>query len=188
MASKANDGDVRAQFDWQPTKITAADYAGGEADGSTVTAGSNPQELAYAEVSDDNGVDSQLATYDMVRLGQPLGSNDRSAQGKLFVDLQGDQDGDGTVEQVDGRTQFRWIVRPRNGDERRALTDWFVHADANQSDPEKRIAIPPVTNENGEPVYVQEGRVLALEVRNPATDVTVSLSDSQIRAPAMVGY
>lgn len=184
MPTKASRQAVASGFEWSQTSITLSDYQAGEADGTSVPAGSTPQELAYAEVSDDNGVDSQLASYDIVRLGLPLAATGDSAIGKLFADLEGATDG----ALLDDRTQLRWVARPRNGDQRRPLTDWFVLADVRQDDPRKRVPLPPVTNGAGEPVYIKEGRVLALEIRNPATSVTVSLDNSQARVPAAVGW
>lgn len=187
-APNPNQEDPSA-FNWQGTRVNADDFAAGEDEGSTISAGSTPKEVLEAEVGDDNGVGSALASYRRVRPGGRGSNAGRSGEGKLYVSLQGDQDGDGTVEQVDQRTQMRLIKRPKNGDERTPLTRWFVQRDLDRDDPRQRIPLEPVTNsETGNPLVVREGDVLAVEVRNNATDITVSKADSVVEFPAQVGY
>lgn len=170
------------ELDYEGIHLTQADYTSGKDEGQTLSAGT-VGEVATAEI----GEDGQLASYEAVRLGDNLDPTGNSPKGKLYVDLQGDQDGDGTVESVDSRTQLRWVVRDKNSNRRVPLTRWFPHRDLAEADPRLRTPLPPVTR-NGSPFFAKEGRILSLEVKNEATSVVVSLADSTFEVPSRGGY
>lgn len=177
-------GRARAdEYNWQETRASEADFAEGEADNTSVSAGSNPQELMYAEIGDDNGVSSQFASYRAVRLGGSSGGNPRSGEGKIYADFNEDEADSDTGK----RTQVRWVKRPLNGDSRTILTQWYTVRDLEQTDVEDRVRLPPVSR-NGKPLVVREGDVLALEVRNPSDSFTIDVSGSELEFPVQVGY
>jgi hypothetical protein len=132
-----------------------------------------------SEIEDDG----QLASYDSLRLGQSLGPTGRSAQGKIYVDLR-----DGDDNKIDDRTQIRVVGRPKNGNSRKEIVGWQTIRDLAQDRPDLRLPLPPVTNSNGEAQVVTSGRILAVEIRNPATDITVDRENSSITLPARAGY
>jgi len=173
-----------SEYNWQETRASESDFAEGEADNTSVSAGSNPQELMYAEIGDDNGVSSQFASYRAVRLGGSSGGNPRSGEGKIFADINSDE----SDTQTNQRTQIRWIKRPLNGDSRTILTQWYTLRDLEQTDVEDRVRLPPVTGKSGKPLVVREGDVLALEVRNPSSSFTIDVSGSELEFPVQVGY
>lgn len=163
----------------EPITISTADFTDGQDEGSSLSAG-NVGEVMKAEIGDD----SQFSSYETVRLGQSLDEgNQRSGKGKLFVQL---QDNNGNV--IDSRTEVRFIGRPKNANSRRPLTSFIQMDRLNESDVTKQIPLTPVRNENGDPQLISDGRILAVEVRNPANSVTVDRSNSQITLPAIAGY
>lgn len=185
---KGNRKEAATAFTWQSTRFNADDFAAGEHEGSTIAAGSTPKEFLEAEIGDDNGVDSQFSSYRRFRPGGETDPRGQSGVGKWYVKLQGDQDGDGTVEAVDPRTQIRMVKRPQNGDDRTPLTGWYTVRDLGRDDPRQRIPLPPARDDDGDPLVVQEGDVVAFEARNPATDVVISRADSTVEGPSQVGY
>lgn len=170
------------ELDYEGIHLTQADYVAGKDEGQDLPAGTLG-EVATAEI----GEDGQLGSYDAVRLGDNLDPTGNSPKGKIYVELQGDQDGDGTIELVDARTQLRWAVRDKNSNRRVPLTRWFPHRDLAESDPRLRTPLPPVTK-NNKPFFAKEGRLLVLECKNEATSVNVSLSDSTFEVPSRGGY
>lgn len=163
---------------WEPIRLSEADFNDGKDEGSSISAG-DVAEVATMEV----GEDGAAASYDFIQLGGNLDSgNQDSAQGKIYAELK-----DGGDSEVDSRTQMRLVTRPKNGNRRVALTDWYTEGDVNQSDTANRIPLPPVTR-NGRRFAVSDGRIIALEVRNPATSVTVELDNTSLSFPAQAGY
>jgi hypothetical protein len=179
---------MAGNYDWQETRATEADFANGESESDSVSAGANPVEVMKAEIGDANGVDSQFASYRAVRLGGSQGTNPRSGSGKIYADIEADDAGTNTNQ----RTQIRWIKRPLNGDNKTILTEWYTLRDLEASDVEDRVRLPPVTitNEDGKqvPLAVREGDVLALEARNAASSFTVDRDGSELEFPVQVGY
>ena len=158
--------------------ISAADFTDGKDEGEQIGAG-NVAEVATAEV----GEDGQLASYDYLRLGDRLDDgNQDSAKGKLFVSLRDPDDAE-----VDERTEFRFVTRPKNGNRRTALTEFIKLRNANLDDPSKRLPFTPVSID-GKPAVVKAGRIIAVEVRNAAEDVEVSRAESDMDIPARGGY
>lgn len=176
-----NGRKVAQQYDFEPISISVSDYAAGKNEGESVGA-QEVAEVLEAEISDANGVDSQLASYDVVRLGDNMDKTGNSAQGKIYADLR-----DGGDAAIDARTQIRWCVRPKNGNRRDPLTNWYSLRDLNQDRPDHRIPLAPVTYE-GKPAYAQDGRLLVIEARNPATSFTLSRANSVVDVPARGGY
>jgi hypothetical protein len=174
----------RDNYRWQGGRASEADFATGEDEGSSQSAGGNPSEILYAEIGDDNGVSSQFASYRAVQVGGPRGSNPRSGEGKIYADLNSDEADTATNQ----RTQIRWVKRPLNGDTRTILSEWYTLRDLEVSDVEDRVHLPPVVDENGNRVVVREGDVLALEARNPSSSFTIDISGSELEFPAQFGY
>jgi len=164
-------------LDYEGIHVTQSDYVAGKDEGQSLSAGTLG-EIAKAEI----GEDGQLASYEAVRLGDNLDPTGNSPKGKLYVEL---QDDGGSV--VDSRTQLRWIIRDKNSNRRVPLTRWFPHRDLNESDPRLRTPLPPVTRGN-KPFFGKEGRILALEAKNEAASVTISLANSTFETPARGGY
>lgn len=166
------------RFDWEPIHISASDFNASTYEDAALDAG-EVGEVLEAEIGEDN----QFASYDVVQLGDSLdGGNQDSAKGKLFVDLRDDSDG-----KIDERTEVRIVTRPKNQNRRTALTNWYALRDLDQTDPDLRIPLPPVTFD-GRPAVVKEGRILAVEIRNSATSITVDQTNSDLSIPAQGGY
>jgi len=164
--------------EFEGINISTADFVDGKDEEQTLDPGT-VGEVATAEVNEDG----QLASYDYIRLGDNLDNgNQDSAKGKLFFDLR-----DATDTEVDQRTEFRFIARPKNSNRRTPLTEFIKLRNANQSDPSKRLPFLPVSR-NGKPAVIKDGRVIAIEVRNAATSVTIDRSNSDADIPARGGY
>ena len=168
---------VKNQYSFEGISLSQADFSDAPATGTSIDAG-EVREIARAEI----GEDGQLSSYDLVRLGNDQGGNPDSARGKLYAHLE-----DGSGNAVDNRTEVRFISRPKNGNRRTPLTTWHTLRSLDVDRPDHRIALRPVSK-GGKPVYIQDGRILAVEVRNEATSVTVDRSASTIEAPARGGY
>lgn len=164
------------ELEYEGIHLVANDFVAGKDEG-TLAAGV-VGEVAPAEI----GEDGQLSSYDAALLGDELGPTGNSSKGKMFVDLQGDQDSDGTVEQVPDDTQFRLIARDKNSNRRIPLTRWFQTRGEDNSDPRLRTEVLP-----REPA-VKMGRIVALECKRESGSVDVSLSDSTFEIPARGGY
>ena len=165
-------------IEFEGVSISAADFTDGKDEGEEIGAG-NVAEVATAEV----GEDGQLASYDFLRLGDRLDDgNQDSAKGKLFVSLRDPEDAE-----VDERTEFRFVTRPKNANRRTPLTEWIKVRNANQDDPSKRLPFTPVSID-GKPAVVKDGRIVAIEIRNPATDVEISRANTDMDLPARAGY
>lgn len=165
------------ELEYEGIHLTASDFTAGKDEADTLTAGT-PGEVATAEVGDDG----QLSSYDAALVGDELGPTGNSSKGKIFVDLQGDQDGDGVVEAVPDDAQFRIIARDKNSNRRIPLTRWFQVRGEDNADPRLRTELLP-----RQPA-VKMGRVIALEVKRESGDVVVSLADSTFEFPARGGY
>lgn len=167
-----------ANVEFEGINISLADFVDGKDEEQSLSAGT-VGEIMTAEV----GEDGQLSSYEYVRLGDNLDDgNQDSAKGKLFVDLRDSND-----NEVDQRTEFRFIVRPKNSNSRTPLTEFIPLRNANRDDPSTRIPLTPVTR-NGMPAVAGDGRVLAIEVRNAATSVSVDRTNSDADVPARGGY
>lgn len=173
------------QLEYEGILLAESDFQAGKDEGETIQAG-NVAEVATAEVNEDG----QLASYDAVQVGDRMDATTRSARGKLFVDLRtgNDSDSDGEVDQVDKRTEFRLVTRPKNSNRRTPLTRWYSQRNLDRDDPRQRIPLPPTKNENGKDQLISSGRIIAVEVRNSATSTQVSLSDSDFALPSRGGY
>lgn len=164
--------------EFEGIRVADSDFNAAPAEGSSISAG-EVEEVARAEIEEDG----QFSSYRSVQLGGELDPTGNSAQGKLFIDLRDTND-----NALDDRTEVRFVARPKNGNRRRPITEWYPLRDLARDDPRQRQPLPPATNEQGEPQLVGPGRILAVEVRNGATSVTVNLSNSVIDLPAIAGY
>lgn len=154
------------------------DFTAAPAEGETIQSGET-KEVFRAEV----GEDGVLASYDALQLGGTTGPNPKSARGKIYVDIR-DTNGNSISKTV----EFRFVGRPRNENSRRALTPFYTLRDLDNDNPELRQALPPATNSRGQPTVVQNGRVIAVEIRTSGETAEVSLSESTIEVPAIAGY
>lgn len=159
-------------------QVAQSDFNAAPAEGESVEAG-EVAEIARAEISEDG----QLSSYTTVQLGGETDPMQLSSEGKMFIDLRDTND-----NKIDPRTEVRFIGRPKNGDERTDLTGWYPLRDLDRDDPRQRVPLDYVTDKKGRPQLVGRGRILAIEIRNGATSVTVSLSNSTIQVPAEAGY
>lgn len=164
--------------EFEGINISLADFVDGKDEEVSLAAG-QVGEVFTAEV----GEDGQLSSYDFVRLGDQLDDgNQDSAKGKLFVQLK-----DSADAEIDQRTEFRFVARPKNSNSRTPLTEFIPLRNANQSDPSLRLPFTPLTR-GGKPAVVKDGRVIAVEIRNAATSVTVDRTNSDADIPARGGY
>ncbi|TKX79270.1 hypothetical protein EXE53_16715 [Halorubrum sp. SD626R] len=169
---------VLNSVEFEGINVSTADFVDGKDEEATVEAG-DVAEVFEAEI----GEDGQLSSYEYLRLGDNLDSgNQDSAKGKLFVDLRAADD-----SELDQRTEFRFVTRPKNGNRRTPLTEWVKLRNANIDDPSKRLPFTPVSR-NGRPAVVKDGRIVAVEVRNPATSIEVDRTNSDADIPARGGY
>lgn len=175
LMTPRNYGDVDSI---EQIQIQEADFTPAPAEGETIAAGET-EEVFRSEV----GEDGTLASYNAIQLGGQTGANPKSARGKMFINLR-----DNAGNEVSDRVEFRFIARPLNSNSRTALTPFFTLRDLDNPDPELRQALPPVTNSEGKALVIQDGRVLAVEVRSGSGSVEVSLSESVIEVPAVAGY
>lgn len=173
MSAKEAPGD-----EFEGIRVADSDFTAAPSEGSSVEAG-EVEEIARAEIEEDG----QFSSYESVQLGGELDPTGQSAQGKMFIDLR-----DGSDNPVDDRTEIRFIGRPKNGNRRRPVTEWYPLRDLSRDDPRQRQPLPPATDEEGDPQIVGSGSILAMEIRNGATSVTVSLAKSVIDLPAIAGY
>lgn len=176
--AKKNAQAVFGDSQFEEIRLSADDFTAAPDEGSSVPAG-EIAEIMRSEVEEDG----QLGSYDAVQLGGRPDPTGNSAKGKLYVDLR-----DGSDAAVDERTQIRFVARPKNGNRRTALTSWMTVRDLNVSDTRQRRPLPPVTASDGDPRVVSSGRIIAMEVRNAATSVTVSKANSTVSVPALSGY
>ena len=158
-------------------KLADSDFTAAPAEGETIEAG-EVTEVFRSEVGDDG----QLASYDLLQLGGELDQTGNSAQGKIFLELRNEDD-----ELVDDRTEVRFIGRPKNGNNRKAITEWYTVRDLARDDPRQRQPLPPQKS-GGRHLVVPDGRILAVEVRNGAEEITVSLDNTTFQVPAQAGY
>ena len=163
---------------FEEIRLADSDFVAAPSEGTTIEAG-EVEEVARSEVEDDG----QLASYDMIQLGGELDPTGNSAKGKIFLELRDSDD-----EPVDDRTEVRFIGRPKNGNRRKALTEWYTIRDLARDDPRQRQPIPPVTNDSGAPMVVPSGRIIGVEVRNGAESFEVDLDNSTWQLPAQAGY
>lgn len=179
-----NRKEPSSAFTWRGTRVDlSSDFAAGEEEGNSISAGSQPQEVLVGEVEDDNGVDSELASYRRFRAGGALSEAGTDQQGRWFGDFR-----DGGDVAIDDRTEVRLVKRPKNGDSRTPLSDWQTIREMDNSDPRFRPQFPPATDDDGDPLVVQSGDIIALEIRNTASAITFSRANSTVEIPAQVGY
>lgn len=169
---------VLNSVEFEGINVSTADFEDGKDEEQSLSAGT-VGEVMTTEV----GETGQLASYEFLRLGDNLDEgNQDSAKGKLFADIR-----DSADAAVDDRTEFRFVTRPKNGNRVTPLTEFIKLRNANQSDPSKRLPFLPVTR-NGRPAVVKDGRILAVEVRNSATSITVDRTNTDFDIPARGGY
>lgn len=162
----------------EPITISQADFEAGPANATTV----DPQEVvqvARAEIGEEGSV---FSAYDFARLGQRLDRTQNSAQGKIYM---GNTSSDGSA--TDERTELRFVVMPKNQNHRTPLTQWFPTRDLDRDDPRLRYPLSPVTR-NGQPAYVKEGRILAVEARNGSSQFDIDVTACDWEVPARARY
>jgi len=167
-----------SNVEFEGINVSLADFTDGKDEETSLSAG-QVGEVFTAEV----GEDGQLSSYEYLRLGDQLDDgNQDSAKGKLFVDLRDTDD-----NKIDERTEFRFIARPKNGNEVNPLTEFIPLRNADQTDPSIRLPFTPLTR-GGKPAVISDGRILAVEIRNAATSVSVDRANSDADIPARGGY
>lgn len=169
--------DVLEGSNVEEIKLADSDFTSAPDEGDPIDAG-EVVEVFRSEVGDDG----QLASYDLVQLGGEMDPTGNSAQGKIFLELRDDAN-----DLVDDRTEVRFIGRPKNGNKRKAITQWYTVRDLARDDPRQRQPLPPQKS-NGRHLVVPDGRIIGVEVRNGAEQITVSLENSTFQIPAQAGY
>lgn len=166
-------------YEFTSLVVDEADFNDTVDTGDVIPAGTTREVMSF-ELSEDG----EMSVYDILRFGEnPDGVTNESPEGKLFAEFR--DPGDNVITKS---ARFRVISRPRNDDETTAHTGWIRHRNAAQDDPSKRLPLPPVTDENGNPLLIKQNRIVAIEVRNPGSDVTVSRTNSEVELPAIAGY
>ena len=164
--------------EWDGGHIGDAEFRPSPQEGENIQSG-EVAEILRTEVEEDG----YLASYDAVQLGGHLDETGNSSKGKIYVDLRDNDD-----NQLDGRTEVRFVARPKNGNTRKELVEWKPLRDLAKEDTRQRHPLPPVTDEEGRPLVVKSGRIIAMEVRNASVDVEVSKENSDFTLPAQFGY
>lgn len=161
---------------FEEIQLTDADFNAGDDDGTTLSSSSGQiGEIAEMEV----GEDGVLSSYAIAAMGgRKSGPNDTNPA--IYVDLQ-----NSTPAALDDNTQYRFVSRDKNSNRKRTLTDWKTLRESDNSDPRQRPEI--VYRGRGNERWVQDGKLIILEVRNQSTDVAPSLSDSTIEVKAVAG-
>lgn len=178
MANQVQKATVE-QYEFTSLVVDESDFDDTVDTGDTIPAGTTREVMSF-ELSEDG----EMSVYDVLRFGEnPDGVTNESPEGKLFAELKNPS---GNV--IDKSARFRVISRPRNDDETTEHTGWIRHRNAQQDDPSKRLPLPPVTDDEGRPKIIKSNRIVAIEVRNPGGDVTVSRAKSEVELPAVAGY
>lgn len=175
VLSPSSNMDVNAV---EQIQIQAVDFEAAPDEGTTIPQGETV-EVFRSEI----GETGRLSSYDALQVGGNLGQNPKSARGKMFVNLK-----DTANAEVSDQVEFRLAARPKNENGRTPLTPFFSLRNLDAQDPEIRQALPPVVDGQGRPRVVQDGRVLVVEVRTAASSTEISLSNSTVEFPAIVGY
>jgi len=161
---------------YEGIQLTASDFIAGTDNGEQLAAG-EVGEIATIEV----GEDGQASAYDAIRPGSPTAPDDPT-QGKLFANFR-----DGSANDVADDVQVRLAVRDKNSNRRQPVTEFFAVRDLDNSRPDLRKALRPVTRD-GSPFLVSSGRLLVLEAKRESGTTTVDITDSTVEIPAIGGF
>lgn len=171
-------GQNPGAYNYEPERMTFADQTTGKDDGRILER-QQVGEIAFAEIgADGNG---SLSGFDIIALGGMPEPRRQNNVGKVEGDLQGDQDGDGTIEDVPPGTKIRFRLTDYSHTETIDKTKWFNAGDVEQTDAEKR----PTSKFDGvdDAEWAKQGRHVVTEVKNVRGSVAVSVSDSYLEAP-----
>jgi hypothetical protein len=164
------------QLSYEGGHFDEADFVAGKDNDTQLSAGT-VGEIATIEI----GEDGKFSAYDAVRPGDFTDTEDPT-RGRIFVEL---ADG-GTV--VADKVQWRLITRDKNSNRRIPITTWYRQRDSNASRPDHRTVLRPISR-NDAPFFIKAGRIVALEVKNESSSVTVDINDTDtvVEVPGRFG-
>lgn len=170
-------------YEFEPETGYLAEFESGKDDTANLDAGT-VGELAEVEIGGQAA--GSFAAYDRIALGGIPEQHRQNGKAKVTGDLQGDQDDDGTVEDVPEGTQVRLVLTDHQRNRRIDSTEWFAKGLIENSDPAKRptLKFDGVSRAN----WAKDGRVIVVQVRNQRTGVSVSYSDSNLNFPYIGAY
>lgn len=153
--------------------VTTADLSAGPDEGTTVSP-DFPAEVANVRVG--GGSAGNLSDVLAVVVGVPAERFKETAKAKATVDLQNSTPADVPADTL-------WWVGKRGAQSRGGpeITSRRLEDDYSEEPKVNREDLTP------SPPGIREDQILTLNVYNPSTSFTVSLSDSQVRLPVQVG-
>lgn len=159
------------KLDYQRDTLTASDFSAGINDDTSISAG-DVGIIAKAEVGEDGG----LASYEAIIMGQPPKNPDGDNKGnELFLKLQT------AGADVADTVQIQFQARKKGELSGRAITDWIMHRNQDNSDPRQRKNL----NVTGKGAVDAEEIIMV--VRDETSSVTVDLSESSFEIPILGG-
>jgi hypothetical protein len=128
------------------------------------------------------GADGQLGSYDAAAIGGFPDPQQRSSQGKVFLNL-----ADGTDSAVSDRVQVRLIGTKKTRNSRTPLTPWITVRGEDASDPAQRTALRFDGVEAAD--FVTDGSLIILEARLPGGTVNVDINSgsTNVELPVVAG-
>lgn len=170
-------------YDFAEETATLSDMNAGKDDTADLGAG-EVGEIASVEISaPGNGVYSE---YERIALGGQPDPQLRTKKSRLDGDLQGDQDNDGTIEDVPASTKLRLRITDKRRSKTFSETRWFDKSELEASNVENLPVLPFPGFKKA--TFGGDGRVIVAEVRNPSSGVSVSVSDSTLEFPFIGAY
>lgn len=175
---------VNAQnYDFEEDRGTLADMNAGKDAGGTIDAG-DVGELAEVELgAPDQGVYSE---FDVLSLGGIPDAQLQTKQARVDGNLQGDQDGDGTLDDVPAGTKVRLRLTDKRRNKTYDSSRWMDKSEI-QAGSIENLPVLKWDGRNGRAEWVGEGRVIVLEGRNASSSFVVSVADSTFEFPFIGG-
>jgi hypothetical protein len=121
-----------------------------------------------------------FSAYGLLALGGFPDDNLRTREGRLEGDLQNGSDAD-----VPSGTRVRIRLTDKNRERTFDKTRWFSKKEVEASNIENLPVIPFPGAKNAE--WIQEGRVLVVEAKNPSTSFNMDASNSSLDFPFVGG-
>lgn len=172
-----------AEYQFEKESGYLAEMEAAKDDGNTLEAGV-VGEIAEVEIGGSGA--GSFSAYDRIAFGGIPERHRQNGKAKVSGDLQGDQDGDGAVEDVPEGTQVRLVLTDHQRNRRIDATEWFDKSLIENSDPAKKptLEFDGVSRAD----WAKDGRVVVAQVRNQRTSVVVSYGDSNLNFPYIGAY
>lgn len=160
-----------------------AEFSAAKDDGSNLEAGV-VGELAEVEIGGQGN--GSFSAYRRIAFGGIPERHRQNAKAKVSGNLQGDQDDDGTVEDVPSGTQVRLVLTDHQRNRQIDTTEWYDVSLIENSDPAKKPTLQFAGVQRAD--WAADGRVVLVQVRNQRQGVSVSYSDSTMDFPYVGAY